>query len=77
MSGVSVRYGDRVMRSAFVLRLGPETNPSQGLFHGWIEEVDTGRELRFKSTEELLAFLGLCYDVARKRNARSSTDEAS
>jgi hypothetical protein len=34
---------------------------------GWIEEVDTGRELRFKSTDELLAFLAECFDKSRKR----------
>jgi hypothetical protein len=65
------------MRSAFVLRLGPETKPSEGRFGGWIEEVDTGRELRFRSAEELLAFLGLCYEVAQKRNPRGGADNAS
>ncbi len=65
------------MRSAFVLRLGPETKPSEGVFAGWIEEVDTGRELRFRSTEELLAFLGLCYDIAQRRNPRRGADNAS
>ena len=46
------------MRGAFVLRLGPGTNPSGGTFEGWVEEVDSGKELRFHSTEELLGFLG-------------------
>src|SRR5262245_27246862 len=66
-----------VKRSAFVLRLGPETKPSQGLFGGWIAEVDTGRELRFRSTEELLAFLGACYEVAQKRKPPPRADDAS
>jgi hypothetical protein len=52
------------MRGAFVLRLGPDTQPAQRHFDGFIEEVDTGRELRFRSTEELLAFLGECFEVA-------------
>jgi hypothetical protein len=50
------------MRQAFVLQLGSETNTARGHFAGVIEEVDTGRELRFKSTDELLAFLAQCFD---------------
>jgi hypothetical protein len=46
------------MRGAFVLRLGPETDPSDGRFEGWVEEVDSSAELRFHSTGELLTFLG-------------------
>jgi hypothetical protein len=45
------------VRWAFVLELGSGTAPLQRCFDGWIEEVDTGSELRFRSTEELLAFL--------------------
>ena len=40
------------------MRLGPETKPSSGLFEGWVEEVDSGEELRFHSADELLRFLG-------------------
>jgi hypothetical protein len=46
------------MKCAFVVKLGPETNPSENRFEGSIEEVDTGEELRFRSKEELLQFLG-------------------
>jgi len=46
------------MRGAFVIRLGPETKPFQGLFEGWVEEVDSHQEIRFRSTEQLLRFLG-------------------
>ena len=46
------------MRCAFVVRLGSETKPSEGRFEGWVEEVDTGRELKFRSNTELLTFLG-------------------
>ena len=46
------------MRCAFVVRLGPKTNPSAERFEGWVEEVDTGRELRFHSGDELFKFLG-------------------
>jgi hypothetical protein len=48
------------MRRAFVLQLGPDTRAAQRHFDGWIEEVDTGRELRFRSTDELLSFLSQC-----------------
>jgi hypothetical protein len=55
------------MRRAFVLQLGSETRPPGGTFEGWIEEIDTGRELRFRSTDELLAFLGRCFEEAQRR----------
>ncbi len=54
------------MKQAFVLQLGSETDISQRNFAGYIEEVDTGRELRFRSTEELLDFLAECFDDARR-----------
>jgi len=47
-----------VVRGAFVLRRGWETEPAQGRFEGWVEEVDSGRKLRFGTPEELLIFLG-------------------
>jgi len=46
------------MRGAFVVRLEPGTEPSQDRFEGWVEEVDSGKELRFHSTGELMQFLG-------------------
>ena len=46
------------MRGAFVIRLARETNPANGHFEGSIEEVDSGRELKFQSSTELLRFLG-------------------
>jgi hypothetical protein len=36
------------MRCAFVVRLGPETKPSEWRFEGWVEEVDTGTELELE-----------------------------
>jgi hypothetical protein len=51
------------MRCAFVVRLGPKTKPSEGRFDGWVEEVDTGKELKFRSNEELLTFLGERFDA--------------
>jgi hypothetical protein len=59
------------MRSTFVLRLGSDTQPARRHFEGWIEEVDTARELRFRSTEELLRFLGDCVELTRQRNLES------
>ena len=43
-----------VMRRAFVGRLGLQTDPARAQFEGWAEEVDTGKRLKFRSTEELL-----------------------
>ena len=55
------------MRQAFVLQLGADTDAARQHFVGCIEEVDTGRELRFKSTAELLAFLGECFERELKQ----------
>jgi hypothetical protein len=52
------------MRGTFVLRLGTETKPSEGGFEGWVEEVDSGKELRFHSTGELIQSLGECFRTA-------------
>jgi len=61
------------MKQAFVLQLGSETKTARGHFVGIVEEVDTGRELRFKSTDELLEFLGQCFDDAL-RSGREADD---
>lgn len=70
-------YLPRVMRSAFVLRLGPGTQPARQHYEGWIEEIDTARELRFRTTQELLSFLGDCVDITRQRERerQHSADE--
>ena len=46
------------MRGAFVIRLTRETNPAEDHFEGSVEEVDSGEELKFRSSTELLRFLG-------------------
>lgn len=64
------------MKDAFVLRLGRESEPERRHFVGWIEEVDTGRELRFQSTEELLTFLSECLaDIRRRRETEPRRHE--
>jgi hypothetical protein len=55
------------MRGAFVVRLGPETDPARGQFEGSAEEVDSGKRLRFRSVEELLRFLGQAFEDALRR----------
>ena len=52
------------MRCAFGVRLGRTTKPDEGRFEGLVEEVDTGKERRFCSKEELLKFLGECFATA-------------
>jgi hypothetical protein len=66
-----------VMRGAFVVRLGPGTESARGQFEGWVEEVDTGKRVKFKSSEELLDFWGrvsrkLCGATESSINARSN-----
>jgi hypothetical protein len=53
------------MRGAFVVQLGSETHPAEGRFEGWVQEVDSCTELRFRSTEELLRFLGQRFESSR------------
>jgi hypothetical protein len=53
----SIAYSGFVMRGAFVVQLVNGTQPNQGQFEGWVEEVDSGMQLRFRSTDELVTFL--------------------
>ena len=48
------------MKRAFVMWLSEETNSTKGTFHGTVEEVETGRELSFRSVEEFLTFVQDC-----------------
>jgi hypothetical protein len=59
------------MKQAYVVKLRSETNPSKREFVGCVEEVDTGREMRFTSTEELLTFLAECFERGKKEVADS------
>lgn len=65
------------MRGAFVVQLGPESNPAEGRFEGWVEEVDSCTELRFRSTEELLKFMGLRLDLVRGINNNAPSCNAA
>ena len=60
------------MRLAFVLRLGNDSRPADGFFEGWIEEVDSYTELRFRSTKELLEFLGQRFGLATVAGKQSA-----
>jgi hypothetical protein len=70
-------YSRTIMRRAFVVQLGPETKPAEGRFEGWVEEVDSCTELRFRSSEELLKFLGQRFElsVASACKARADSHE--
>jgi hypothetical protein len=63
------------MRRAFVVQLGPETQHLRRHFVGRIEEVDTGREAKFHSTEDLLAFLSDCCELALRRDDERQQDD--
>ncbi len=59
------------MRRAFVLRIAPDFDVDLGKVEGWVEEVDTGRELKFRSAPELLTFLSKCVkESAIKKEGR-------
>lgn len=45
------------MEKTFVLKLARELNLETGSAHGHVEDVKTGKALRFQSLSELLSFL--------------------
>ena len=57
------------MRLAFVVRLEKSTRPAEGCFEGWVEEVDSCTARRFRSSKELLDFLGQRFDLATGADA--------
>ena len=59
------------MRGAFVVQLGPATRPAEGQFEGLVQEVDSCTELRFRSSEELLKFLGQRFDLAMASSGKA------
>jgi chorismate mutase len=63
------------MRGAFIVQLGPETKPAEGRFEGWVQEVDLCKELRFRTSEELLKFLGERFEVAKAVAEKTRTGE--
>jgi hypothetical protein len=71
----SFGYFYTIMRRAFVLQLGPETRPAEDAFEGWVQEVDSCTELRFRSTEELLEFLGQRFEQAISSTGKSRTGD--
>lgn len=73
----SFAYSHTIMRGAFVVQLGPETKTAEGRFEGWIEEVDSCTELRFRSTEELLKFLGERFDLAMAAADKARADKGT
>jgi hypothetical protein len=64
------------MRLAFVLRLGNDSRPADGFFEGWVEEVDSCTELRFRSTEELLKFLGHRFELSITANKQGDASRS-
>ena len=64
------------MRGAFVVQLDKASQPAQDQFEGWVEEVDSGKQRRFHSTEELLAFLRSRMEAAREPENPTSCVES-
>jgi hypothetical protein len=63
------------MHEVFVLTLGDGTDPRRRNFAGSFEHVDTGRERRFRSTDELLSFLADCLQQERSDLIDGEGDE--
>jgi len=72
---IFVRLLSIIMRGAFVVQLGPETKTSEGHFEGTVEEVDSGIELRFRSSGELLKFIGQRFDVAMASTTKARAQD--
>jgi hypothetical protein len=51
------------------VQLGSGSRPSEQHFEGRVEEVDSGKELRFHSLPELLGFLGARFHAVLVRKA--------
>jgi len=62
-----IRKRESHMRRAFVLRIAPDFDFDNGKVEGWVEEVDTGRELKFRSVSDLLTFLSKCVKESGKK----------
>jgi hypothetical protein len=56
------------MRGALVVRLGDGTESARGQSKGRVEEVDTGEQVMFQSSEELFSFLGQSFEEALQRD---------
>ena len=54
------RLAARILGEKFEYVISAEP---RGRFKGWVEEVDSCTELRFRSSEELLKFLGQRFDL--------------
>lgn len=65
------------MKLAFVLRLGDESQPSEDRLEGWVQEVDTCIERRFRSTEELLSFLAQRFALAKPSPEKAGLEQRS
>ena len=54
-------YSEIAVRGAFVVQLRTVGSGRTGNLDGSVEEVDSGKELRFHSADELLVFLRECF----------------
>jgi hypothetical protein len=59
--------GDQIHRRAFVIQLGPDSDPATGRFEGRVEHVASGASVRFARSEELLDFLARTIDAEQAR----------
>lgn len=63
------------MRCAFVVRLGSKSKPSEGRIEGCVEEVDSGRQLKFGTAHELVKFLGDRFEEIQALQANNQAGE--
>lgn len=65
------RYSGPVMRGAFVLQF-EQPSQSKGRLEGWIEEVDTGKQFRFRSVKAMVRFVRHCLRASVETANQSS-----
>jgi hypothetical protein len=62
------------MKRAFVVRLNPDCDAGSRRLEGWVEEVDSSKGLRFRSGDELIAFLLERFDAMSSAGGESQSE---
>jgi hypothetical protein len=62
------------MQGDFVIQVRPDVDLDRGIFHGRIEHMDSGQSARFRTVEELVAFV-IQHAHSKKSESRSQNPE--
>jgi hypothetical protein len=73
--GVHRGYPEVVMRGAFVVQLRKASQSTASQIEGSVEEVDTGKQSRFRSENELIGFLRERFAEIQSSSRKEGTNE--